>query len=72
MVYSRVISEVDDWKFQQELNKALEEETSRGNQIIDILFSTCPAALSPFADPDQADVHSVTRYNAILFIQHTN
>ena len=68
MLYSRVISENDDWKFQQELNTALEEEKSKGNEITDILFSTCPAALSPFAEPDQADLYSVTRYSAILFI----
>ena len=69
-MYISVITETDDWKFQQELNAALEAETRKGNEIADILFSTCPAALSPFAEPDQADLYSVTRYSAILFINH--
>lgn len=67
MIHNRIISEIDDWKFQQELDSAIEQELQAGNELTDILFSTCPVALSPFADTDKAESYSVTRYSAILF-----
>ena len=72
MLYSKLVTELDEWQFQQKLDRAIEEGTSEGDELTDIHFSTCPAALSPFADTCKAEIYAITRYTALLTFCHKN
>ena len=70
MIYTRIVTGMDEVIFQRELNEAIDNETREGNEFSDIHFSVCPMAMSPFLDLDQADFYSVTRYSALLTFRH--
>ena len=72
MLYTRVITDINEWKFQQKLNRALEEETNKGNAVHEIHFSTNTIELSSSEDTFLADpdLDSVTRYTALLIFCH--
>lgn len=66
MLYSKIVTGMDEDIFSGKLDLAIKEETLSGGKLNDIYFSTCAAALAPCVATADADIYSVTRYTALL------